>query len=290
MGGLLIVGALLFSSLLWARVDNRFVLLLTGSTLYLAAVGFVDDYWKWIAKQGGGGMSQRVKMGAQVVLGLCLGAYFYLFPPNDAFAHRVLVPFLKDVSVPLGGLSAALALLVIVGASNAVNLTDGLDGLASGCLVVSAMAFSVFAYLAGHAKLSAYLRLVPVAGAGELTVFLAAMGGACLGFLWFNAHPAELFMGDTGSLPLGGALGLSALCLQQELILVIVGGVFVAEALSVLFQVGSVRLRKGRRILRMAPLHHHYEMGGLSETKVTIRFWIVAVVLALIAMGSIKIR
>ncbi|MBL8023705.1 MAG: phospho-N-acetylmuramoyl-pentapeptide-transferase [Elusimicrobia bacterium] len=290
MGGLLIVGALLVSTLLWAPWDNRFIWMAVGSSLYLGAIGFIDDYRKWLKKHPAGGLSARVKMGGQILLGLGVGTYFFFDPPNLAFATRVFVPYVKDVHLYLGGLSVALALLVIVGASNAVNLTDGLDGLAPGTLVVSALTFGVFAYLAGNAKLADYLRLVYVPGAGELTVFLAAMGGACLGFLWFNAHPAEIFMGDTGSLPLGGVLGVVALCVKQELILVVVGGIFVVEALSVMLQVGSVRLRQGRRIFRMAPLHHHFEVGGLAETKVTIRFWIVAIVLALVALTSLKIR
>lgn len=290
MGGLLILGALLSSTLLWARPDNRFILLAVGTCLYLGLVGFVDDYKKWLKRHPAGGLSENVKMAAQVVLALSVGSYLFFVPPNPEVAHRVFIPYAKGLSIPLEGFYIPFALLVLVGASNAVNLTDGLDGLAPGTLVVSALAFGVFAYAAGNVKLSSYLRLVPVSGAGELTVFLAAMGGACLGFLWFNAHPAEIFMGDTGSLPLGGALGLVALCLQQELILVIVGGIFVLEALSVLLQIGSVRLRKGRRVFRMAPLHHHFEVGGLPETKVTIRFWIVAIVLALVAMTSLKIR
>lgn len=290
MGGLLILFALLGSTVLWARLDNRFILLAIGTCLYLGALGFLDDYRKWLKRHPAGGLSENLKMGAMVVWALGVGSYFYFAPPNAEFAHRVFIPYAKGVSIPLHGFYLSFALIVLVGASNAVNLTDGLDGLAPGTLVVSGLSFAVFAYLAGHAKLSAYLRLVAVPGAGELTVFLAAMGGACLGFLWFNAHPAEIFMGDTGSLPLGGALGLAALSLQQELILVVVGGVFVAEALSVILQIGSVRLRKGRRVFRMAPLHHHFEVGGLPETKVTIRFWIAAIVLALIAMTSLKIR
>ncbi len=290
MGGLLILGAILVATLLWARPDNRFVLLVLGCLLYLGVVGFVDDYRKWLKKHPAGGLSENVKMAAQVALGLAIGCYFYFDPPNGVFAQRISVPYLKSVSLNLGGLSVALALMVLVGSSNAVNLTDGLDGLAPGTLLVSALSFSLFSYLAGNAKLADYLRLVHVPGAGELTVFLAAMGGACLGFLWFNAPPAEVFMGDTGSLPLGGALGVVALSVKQELLLVIIGGIFVLEALSVLLQVGSVRLRKGRRIFRMAPLHHHFEVGGMPETKVTIRFWIVAMVLALVALTSLKIR
>jgi phospho-N-acetylmuramoyl-pentapeptide-transferase len=290
MGGLLILGAMVVSTVLWARLDNRFILWSLATVLFLGAVGFVDDYRKWLKKHPAGGLSAQSKMAAQVALGLAVGIYFYFFPSNTEFGPRVFVPYLKEVHFWLGGFSVALAMAVIVGASNAVNLTDGLDGLAPGTLTVSALTFAVFAYVAGNAKWAEYLRLVHVPGAGELTVFLAGMAGACLGFLWYNAHPAEIFMGDTGSLPLGGVLGLAALSVKQELILLVVGGIFVAEALSVLLQVGSVRLRGGRRLFRMAPLHHHFELAGLAETKVTIRFWIAAIVLALLALTSIKIR
>ncbi len=290
MGGLLILGAILSATALWARPDNRFVVLVSGAMAYLAVIGFLDDYRKWLLKHPAGGLSRIFKLNAQIALALGVGLYLYFFPPNAQFAHRLMVPYMKNVQLALGWGYLLLAALVIVGSSNAVNLTDGLDGLASGTILVSALSFAIFAYLAGNARLSQYLRLVPVPGAGELTVVLAALGGAVLGFLWFNAHPAEIFMGDTGSLPLGGALGVVALCLHQELILVLVGGIFVAEAVSVLLQIGSVRLRGGKRVFHMAPLHHHFEVGGLPETKVTIRFWIVAVVLALLAMTSLKIR
>jgi phospho-N-acetylmuramoyl-pentapeptide-transferase len=280
MGGLLMLVSMGVSTFLWARLDNRFIWVVLISAVWLGALGFMDDYRKWITKNPGG-ISQTFKMTGQVVLGLGVSAYLYIFPPNPSYGFSLAVPYLKDVQIVLGGFYVALALLVVVGASNAVNITDGLDGLASGTLLVNALTFGVFAYLAGHVKFSSYLRLVPVSGAGELTVYLAAMAGACLAFLWYNAHPAEIFMGDAGSLFLGGTLGVVALCVKQELILILVGGVFVVETLSVLLQVGSVKMRKGKRMFRMAPLHHHYEMAGVPETKVTIRFWIVAMVLAL---------
>jgi len=290
MGGLLILFSIVVSTLLWARLDNRFIVLTLIVAMYLGLLGFFDDYRKWLKRHPAGGLAQSVKMGAMVFLGLAVATYFYVYPPNPEYALRTNIPYLKEIFLPLGNFYILLALFVIVGASNAVNLTDGLDGLAGGTLLVSALTFAIFAYLAGHAKLSSYLRIVAVPGAGELSVYLAAMAGACLGFLWFNAHPAQIFMGDTGSLFLGGTIGLTALCIKQELILILVGGIFVAEAVSVILQIGSVRLRKGKRVFRMAPLHHHYEVGGLPETKVTIRFWIVAVVLALIALTSLKIR
>jgi phospho-N-acetylmuramoyl-pentapeptide-transferase len=290
MGGLMILVAMVVSTLLWARLDNRFIQLMLATALSLGLLGFLDDYRKWLTKHPAGGLHDAVKMGGQLLVGIVVAAYLYVFPPNAEFATRVNVPYLKEVFLRLGDVYILFALIVLVGSSNSVNLTDGLDGLAVGTLLVSALTFGIFAYLAGHARFSSYLRIVPVAGAGELTVYLAAMAGACLGFFWFNAHPAEIFMGDSGSLFLGGTIGLVALCIKQELILVIVGGIFVAEALSVLIQVGSVRLRGGKRVFRMAPLHHHFEVGGLAETKVTARFWIVAVVLSLLAMTSLKIR
>jgi phospho-N-acetylmuramoyl-pentapeptide-transferase len=290
MGGLLMLASMLISTLLWARLDNRFILLTLAVAVYLSAVGFYDDYQKWVKQHPAKGMSQNMKMAAQVVLSLAVAAYLYVDPPNPQFATRANVPYLKEVYLALGGFYIAFAMAVVIGASNAVNLTDGLDGLAGGTLTVAAITCGIFAYLAGHGTFSSYLRIVPVPGAGELSIYLAAMAGACLAFLWFNAHPAQIFMGDTGSLFLGGTLGLIALCIKQELLLVVVGGIFVAEALSVIVQIGSVRMRKGKRVFLMAPLHHHFEVGGLPETKVTIRFWIVAVVLALVALTSLKIR
>ncbi|HRY30454.1 MAG TPA: phospho-N-acetylmuramoyl-pentapeptide-transferase [Elusimicrobiota bacterium] len=290
MGGLLILVAMVFSTLLWARVDNRFIVLTLLSAVYLGAVGFMDDYRKWLTKHPAGGLSDSVKMGAQVALALGVAVYLYFCPPNASYGTWVDVPYLKHVYLTLGNVYILFALFVIVGTSNAVNIADGLDGLAGGTLLVSAITFGIFSYLAGHVKLSEYLRIVTVPGAGELTVYLAAMAGACLGFLWYNAYPAEIFMGDTGSLFMGGTIGIAALCIKQELILVLVGGIFVAEAVSVILQVGSVRYRGGKRVFRMAPLHHHFEVGGMPETKVTMRFWIVAVVLALLALTSLKIR
>lgn len=290
MGGLLILFAMIASTLIWARLDNRFIILTLIAAVYLGLLGFLDDYQKWIKRHPAAGMSQNVKMAGQMFLALGIACYLFMHPPHVEFATKANVPYLKDVYLALGNFYILFAILVMVGASNAVNLTDGLDGLAGGTLIITAMTFAVFAYIAGNVKFSSYLRVVPVSGAGELTVYLAAMAGACLGFLWYNAHPAQMFMGDTGSLFLGGTIGVVALCIKQELILVITGGVFVAEAMSVILQIGSVRLRKGKRIFRMAPLHHHFEVGGMPETKVTIRLWIVAVVLSLVALTSLKIR
>lgn len=289
MGGVLMLIAVVIATVLWARLDNRFILITLASALYLGALGFVDDYRKLILKHPSKGLSQNGKMLFQVIWAIGLMTYLYVDPPNDAFATQVQVPYLKDVFLDLGSLIILFGMIVLIGSCNAVNLTDGLDGLAGGTLVISALAFGVFAYLAGNAKLSSYLRLVPVAGAGELSVYLGALGGACLGFLWYNGYPASVFMGDTGSLFLGGTIGTVALAIKQELILVVVGGIFVAEAMSVLIQIGSVRFFK-KRVFRMAPLHHHFEELGWPETKVTLRFWIIAVVLSLIAMTSLKLR
>jgi phospho-N-acetylmuramoyl-pentapeptide-transferase len=278
------------ATLLWARLDNRFVWLTLIAALYLGLLGFLDDYKKWLMKHPRFGLSEPAKMGAQMLVAMGVAGYLYFDPPNAAFATKVTIPYLKEIAIPMGGFIITFSLAVIIGASNAVNLTDGLDGLAGGTLLITALTFAIFAYLAGHAKFSMYLRIVPVPGAGELTVYLAAMAGACMGFLWHNAHPAAIFMGDTGSLFMGGTIGVVALCIKQELILVVVGGVFVAEALSVLIQIGSVRLRRGKRVFKMAPLHHHFEMMGWPETHVTLRFWIVGAVLALVALTSLKIR
>jgi len=288
MGGLIIFFAMSGACLLWARLSDRFVLLYLVTCTVLCVLGFIDDFLKASATRKDG-LAPSVKMGVQLVLALGVAGYLYIDPPNLAYATSVGVPYSKEWFLYLGALYIPFAMMLLVGSSNAVNLADGLDGLASGTLVISALTYSLLAYLAGHARFSQYLRLIPVPGAGELTVVLAALVGACLGFLWFNAHPAEVFMGDTGSLFLGGAIGIVALCVKQELLLVIVGGIFVAEALSVLLQVYFFRVHK-KRIFKMAPLHHHFEMIGWPESKVTIRFWIVAIVLSLLALASLKLR
>ncbi len=289
MGGLLMLAALVVATLLWARLNNRFILLTLISAVYLGTLGFWDDYKKLILKHPSKGLSQGGKILFQLIWAVGVTAYLYLYPPNDSFGTHVQVPYLKNVFLNLNSFIILFGMVAVIGASNAVNLTDGLDGLACGTLLISALAYGVFAYLAGNAKLSSYLRLIPVTGAGELTVYLGAMAGACLGFLWFNGYPAAIFMGDTGSLFLGGTIGLVAISIKQEIMLIIVGGIFVAEAGSVLLQIGSLKLFK-RRVFKMSPLHHHFEMLGWPETKVTLRFWIIAVVLALLAMTSLKLR
>lgn len=289
MGGLLILLALLVATLFWARIDNRFIVVTLLSAVYLGGLGFLDDYRKWILKHPSRGLSQGTKITFQLIWAFLVIGYFYVYPPNPKYSQIVQVPYLKEVFLNLNSFVILFGFVVVIGASNAVNLTDGLDGLACGTLLISALTYAIFAYLAGHARLSSYLRLIPVSGAGELSVYLGALAGACLGFLWFNGYPASIFMGDTGSLFLGGTIGVIAVAIKQELILILVGGIFFAEAVSVLLQIGSVRLFK-KRVFKMAPLHHHFEMMGWPETKVTLRFWIVAVVLALLAITSLKVR
>lgn len=289
MGGLLIFVAVHSAALLWMRWDCHFTWLILAATTALAAVGFWDDYLK-LARRNSKGASSRVKFAVQILVALGVAAFLATHPPHPSYLTRVNVPYLKDTFLDLGAWYFVLALLVIVGSSNAVNLTDGLDGLAAGSILFCAIAYGIFAYVAGNIKFASYLRIVHVDGAGELTVYLAAVVGACLGFLWYNAYPAEVFMGDTSSLFLGGAIGAAALCVKQELLLPIVGGVFVVETLSVIAQMSSYKLRKGRRLFRMAPLHHHFELLGIAEPKVTVRFWIVSIVLMLAALASLKIR
>lgn len=289
MGGLLIFMAVAGSTLLWMRPDNRFTWLLLGVVFALTCVGFWDDYSKLVLKSPSG-ITSRHKFAVQVAVALAVVFYLAVLPPNGQYATIVNVPYGKELYLDLGPLYFVLAALMIVGSSNAVNLTDGQDGLAAGSVMFCAITYGVFAYAAGNVKFASYLRIVHVPGAGEISVFLAALVGACLGFLWFNAYPAEMFMGDTGSLFLGGVIASVALCVKQELILPVVGGVFVLETLSVILQMGSYKLRAGKRLFRMAPLHHHFELQGVAEPKVTVRFWIASIVLMLTALASLKIR
>jgi phospho-N-acetylmuramoyl-pentapeptide-transferase len=289
MGGALIFLAVVLSTVLWMRPDNRFTWLLLSVTICLTAIGFWDDYLKLIKKDAKGAPS-KAKFLIQVLVGLGVTAYLAVRPPNAAFATMMNIPYGKELFIDMGVLYFAFAVLMIVGSSNAVNLTDGLDGLAAGTVIFCALAFAILAYTSGNVKIAYYLRIVHVDGAGEIAVYLAALIGACLGFLWFNAYPAQIFMGDTGSLFLGGVIAVVAMCVKQELLLPIIGGVFVLETLSVILQMASFKLRGGKRIFRMAPIHHHFELGGLAEPKVTVRFWIVSIVLMLAALASLKLR
>jgi phospho-N-acetylmuramoyl-pentapeptide-transferase len=295
MGGLLIVMTLSLTTLLWAQVDNTLVQLTLLSVVVLAGLGFYDDYTK-ITKENARGTTSRVKLLVQTALALFIGLYLWLAPGTSKLVTDIMVPFYKfPVASGAVGLGLALIVLTIVGSSNAVNLTDGLDGLAIGCTLIVSFAFVVMTYLAGNVKTAAYLQIPYVAGAGELSVFCAAMIGAGLGFLWFNCHPAQMFMGDTGSLALGGVLGIIAVLIHQPFVLVIAGGVFVAEAGSVLlqtvwFKYTRARTGTGQRLFRMAPLHHHFEKLGWYESQVVTRFYILGVLFALIALSNLKLR
>ena len=287
MGGLLILGALTVATLLWANLTSRFVWLTLLATLFMGAVGFGDDYLK-LTRRSSRGLPARYKFGWQIALGVAVGTYLYLYP-GDAFTTTLPIPFFKRWLPDLGPGYILLAMLVIVGCSNAVNLTDGLDGLATGPVLMAAGAYTVLAYLAGHTVAARYLQVIYVRESAELTVFAGALVGASLGFLWFNAYPAQVFMGDTGSLALGAALALLAILTKHELLLVIIGGVFVIEAVSVILQVFVFKTRR-RRLFRMAPIHHHYELNGLSEPKIIVRFWILSFILALISLTTLKLR
>jgi phospho-N-acetylmuramoyl-pentapeptide-transferase len=285
MGGILILIAVVLSTLLWSEFENRYIQLVLLCTLWLGVTGFADDYLKHIRKCSKG-LTATAKFTSQITLGLVLGAVLFLDPQHQTTLD---IPFLKDVSIELGIFYIVLVILVITGTSNAVNLTDGLDGLAIGSVVMAAVAFTILCYVSGNARLSDYLLIPFIKGSGELTIFCASLVGAGLGFLWFNCYPASIFMGDVGSLALGGALGVVALLIKKELLLVIVGGIFVVEALSVILQVASFKLT-GKRIFKIAPLHHHFQFLGWQENKVIVRFWIVAVLLALLTLVTLKIR
>ena len=295
MGGALIVSVLFFSTVLWAQMDNKLVLLTLLSVVVLAGLGFYDDYAK-IVQQSGGGTAPRVKLLAQTAVSLFIGIYLWLTPSTSKLVSEIMVPFCKyPVATGAAWLGILIVVLAIVGTSNAVNLTDGLDGLAIGCTLIVSFVFLVFTYVAGNVKAADYLQIPYVPGAGELTVFCAALIGAGLGFLWFNCHPAQVFMGDTGSLALGGAFGIVAVLVHQPFVLVIAGGVFVLEAVSVMLQTGWFKFTRlstgtGRRIFLMAPLHHHFERKGWYESQVVMRFYILCVLFAVVALATLKLR
>lgn len=296
MGGILMLGSLLVACVLFSNWASPVVWLAIAMALGFGALGFVDDFRKF---RGGRNEGLRAweKIGAQVVLGMAFALLFVGgFPDLVRYEHlgyvgsdAVALPFLKSAFFPLGALFVPFAIFVLTASSNAVNLTDGLDGLAAGVASASALCLAVVAYLVGRTDMASYLMIPHVQGGGELTVILAGLVGACFGFLWFNSHPAQIFMGDTGSMMIGGLLGSSALLLKQEFLLVIVGGIFVAEAMSVILQVASVKL-SGRRIFRMSPLHHHFERGGVPESKIIVRFWLVSALLALAGLSTLKLR
>lgn len=313
MGGLLILASVLIPVLLWGRLGNRALMVVLISTIWMGLIGLLDDYLK-VVRHCSKGLIGRYKLIGQFVLGIAVGAWLCFSPvvPGDQLSHpsivpsirtidleskdeininptETTVPFLKETRIDLGIWYILFVALVLAGSANAVNLTDGLDGLATGVSLISIMAFGVMAYVLGHIRFADYLQLSYLPGVGEVSVFAGAMAGACLGFLWFNAPPASVFMGDTGSLALGGAIGSMAVVTKNELLLFLVGGVFVAEVLSVVIQVGWFK-RTGKRVFRMAPVHHHFELLGWMESKVVIRFWIIAAILGLLGLTTLKIR
>jgi phospho-N-acetylmuramoyl-pentapeptide-transferase len=285
MGGILILFAMAFSTLLWCRLDNIYFWIVFGVTMAYGGIGFLDDYLK-IVRRNHRGLSGKKKLILQFIVA---GAVGFILWYDPVFKTTLAVPFFKNVTPDLGIWYIPFVALVIAGASNAVNLTDGLDGLAIGTLMISAGTYLLFAYLAGHLVLAQYLQIPYVAGSGELSVVCGAMLGAGMGFLWYNAYPAEIFMGDVGSLSLGGMLGTIAVVTKHEILLAIVGGIFVLEAVSVILQVGYFKLTR-KRIFKMAPIHHHFELSGWAEPKVIVRFWILSVFFALIAISTLKLR
>ena len=295
MGGLIILLAAIVPTILWARLDNAYVWVALAVTAGLGLLGWIDDYLKVVRHQPRG-LVARYKLTGQLLLGLALGAFLYWLPLSDYPANHTTLPFFKEWRLVVWApLFVPFIVLVLAGSSNAVNLTDGLDGLATGLAAIAAVTFAVFAYLVGRVDTSAYLGLFYLPGTGELAVFSVALAGAALGFLWFNCHPAEVFMGDTGSLALGGALGAVAILIKGEFLLLIIGGVFVLEAVSVILQTGWFKYTKrkhgqGRRVFRMAPLHHHFEQIGWPETRVVVRFWILGILCALVGLSTLKLR
>ena len=304
MGGVLICVSILLPTLLWSDLSNPFVWMVMLSTLAFGGIGFADDYIKVVNRRNLG-LTSRAKLGLQILLSVAIAITLVMLEQQGSYSTRLVVPFFKQFrpDLAIGALQhvphlALLAflpfiifvVLVTVASSNAVNLTDGLDGLAIGCTIIAAAALTVLTYVSGHAVFSDYLEMQRMPMVGEVTVFCGSMVGASIGFLWYNAHPAEVFMGDVGSLALGGAIGTVAVVIKQELLLPFIGGIFVLETLSVILQVGSYKLRKGKRIFKMAPLHHHFELSGWSESKVITRFWIGALVFALLALTTLKLR
>jgi len=304
MGGILILISIVVPTLLWSDLSNAFVWLVVTSTVVFGAIGFADDYIKVVHKRNKG-LSARAKLGLQFAASAVVAGVLVWMQTRGSYSTRLVVPFVKRFRPDLivGWMMhiphlywlaflpfAVFVMLVITGASNAVNLTDGLDGLAIGCTIIAAGALTVLTYVSGHVVFADYLEIPRMPMVSELTVFCGSMVGASIGFLWYNAHPAEVFMGDVGSLALGGAIGTVAVVIKQELLLPFIGGVFILEAVSVMLQVGSYKLRGGKRIFKMAPLHHHFELMGWSESKVIARFWILALVFALFALTTLKLR
>lgn len=294
MGGIIILFAVILPTLLFANLLNPYVQIILLAVLWMGLIGFLDDYLK-VVKQMKRGLIARYKLAGQVILGLAVAFWIYNTGEFNDFWSSTSVPFLKNAEINFGFLYPLFVILVITGTSNAVNLSDGLDGLAAGLLAIAFTVFGAIAYISGRVDFSDYLNILYLPGAGELTIFTAAIAGACLGYLWFNAPPAEVFMGDIGSLSTGAALGTLAILLKKEFLLLIIGGVFVWEAASVMLQIGYFRWTKkrtgaGKRLFNMAPIHHHYELKGWPESRVVIRFWIIGILLALFSLTTFKIR
>ena len=287
MGGVLIIISILVTVLLWGDLTNKYILTMIFSLVGFGTIGFIDDYLK-VVKRNPKGLSGCYKFGGQVLLALVIGMFLYM-NPKDPYNDVLSIPFFKKWLFDLGWFYVPFSIVVIVGSSNAVNLTDGIDGLAVGLVGISVLATGILVYISGNFKFSQYLQVLYIPGTGELTVFCGAILGASLGFLWYNSYPADVFMGDVGSLSLGGVLGTLAVITKQEIVLAVVGGIFVIETLSVVFQVASFKLT-GKRMFRMAPIHHHFELKGWPEPKVIVRFWIVGIMLALLSLATLKLR
>jgi len=287
MGGLLIILCILLSIFMWGDLQNIYIWIMILSLLGFGAIGFLDDYLK-IIRQNHQGLRAYQKFGMQIILALFIGVFLYV-NPKDPYTDVLSVPFFKKWLFDLGMFYIPFSVIVIVGSSNAVNLTDGIDGLAIGLVAVAVLANAILVYISGHKVLAQYLQVLYLPGSGELTVFCGAMFGASLGFLWYNSYPADVFMGDVGSLGLGASLGTLAVITQHEIVLAIVGGIFVIETFSVMLQVASFKLT-GKRIFKMAPIHHHFELKGWPEPKVIVRFWIVGIMLALLSLATLKVR
>lgn len=288
MGGVLILFAVVVPTLLWVDLRNPLLWVAIGVTLSFGLIGFADDFLK-VRRRRNLGLTARAKFMLQLIVGAAAASVLLALPEPWGVSSTVALPFFKRAVFDIGWLYIPFVALVLTGASNAVNLTDGLDGLAIGATLIAAATYGIFTYVAGNSVVASYLQVPFVRGAGEAAVFCSALVGACLGFLWFNAHPAQIFMGDVGSLALGGAIGTVAVVSKQEIVLVFVGGLFVVEALSVIIQVASYKLT-GKRVFRMAPIHHHFELSGWSEPKIIVRFWIVAFLFALLGLATLKLR
>lgn len=296
MGGLILLGSVIISVLMWAKLNNFYILVIFLATLWMGVVGFIDDYLK-VIKKFKKGLIARYKLTGQILLGILVGCLVYFNPQliEQGVNSSSSVPFFKNLEFQFGILYIPFVMLVITFISNAVNLTDGLDGLATGLIAIAMLAFAGMSYVTGNVNFSDYLNIVYLPGSGELTVYCLAIVGAAMGFLWFNTHPAEVFMGDVGALALGATLGTAAVLVKKEILLILIGGVFIAEALSVIIQTGYFKYTRrksgtGKRVFLMAPLHHHFELKGWHESKVVVRFWIIAILLALLTLTTFKVR